>query len=190
VVISQRLIPTLTFPISAFRWPGARELTSIRLWACVLHLAGMLRSAADPLILNRLATALDVTCFSVGPLITSQIRRASRLVTYPMQPPLTAMHAVGDANGRRRAYRRGGRGALWVGLLLIVPLIIFRQKVVARDIGGQDEEAATVMALLLTALPIRYGNYMMGMLARAEAQLRPVALRVMTNPLINVVLTL
>ncbi|MHC4695432.1 MAG: lipopolysaccharide biosynthesis protein [Planctomycetota bacterium] len=190
VLVSRRLIPALTLRRSAFSWGAARELTSFGLWVTVLHLAGMVRTAADPLILNKLATAIDVTCFSVGALIVTQLRRASKLVTDPLQPPLTAMHATNDKAGLRRAYLEGGRYALWAGLALVVPLIIFRREVITLYIGGQYETAATVMALLLVGLPIRYGNYMMGMLATATAQLRPVALRVMINQLVNVGLTL
>ena len=79
---------------------------------------------------------------------------------------------------------------MWAGLMLVTPLIIFRREVITLYIGGQYETAATVMALLLVGFPIRYGNHMIGILATATAQLRPLALRVMTNQVVNVGLTL
>jgi len=107
-----------------------------------------------------------------------------------LQPPLTAMHATDDRAGMRWAYLRGGRYALWVALLLVVPLIVFRHEVITLYIGTNYERAATVMALLLVRVPIRYGNYMMGLLATATAQLRPVAIRMMANQLVGIGLTL
>jgi len=177
VVISRRFVPALRFCRTETRWSAAREMTSFGIWNSVLHLAYTLGRGVDPIILNKLGTALDVTCLYLGSLAYFQIQQFSHLVRVPLQPPLTAMHAMGAKERLRNTYVRGGRYALWATLLISLPLIVYRGELVALYVGEGYLTAATVMGLLLLLFPIAYGSVMTPMVAHATAQVRPLAIR-------------
>ncbi len=192
-VISRRLIPALRFRGSEIRWEAARELTSFGGWHFVAQLADAIRSGANPIILNQWGTPVDVNSFFLGSLPRAQVQQGSWLVSAPLQPALTAMHAKGSLQGLRSAYLRGGRYALWGTMLLVVPLIIFRESALRLYLAERYEmyaDAATVMALLLATLPIAYGNIMLPKLANATAQMPGFAIRVLCIQLLSIALTL
>ncbi len=170
LVISRRLVPALGFRRSELRWGLAKELASFGAWASVGQLAGTIRTSADPIILNKLATAVDVSCFYLGSIFQRQIHQVVQHVWVPLQPALTAMHATGEKERLRNAYLRGGRYALWASLFLALPLIVFREELMRLYVGEQYRAAATVMALLLMGFPLAYGNAMMLRLAHAMGQ--------------------
>jgi len=188
-VISCRLVPPLRLRLSAIRWDRARELTSFGAWSFIGQIADKIRTTADPLILNKLATAVDVTSFHIGSLAFSHVHQGAMLVTGPLVPAFTAMHAKGQTGRLRSAYLRGGRYALWTSLFAVVPLVVFREEIIGLYLKGRYPEAATVMALLLLLFPITYGNNMMGKIAIATARIRPVALRMLGAQVANLGLT-
>ena len=73
--ISRRLVPTLRFRPSHIHWPIARELTSFGGWSFVAQVASTIRTGADALILNKLATPLDVSCFHLGSLPMKHLQK-------------------------------------------------------------------------------------------------------------------
>ena len=176
-VISRRLVPALRFRTAAFDRTRVGSLLSFSGWAVVYQLALTLNQAAAPLVLNRLATAMDVTCFYLGSLAWVQIQRTAQWATMPVQPALTALHAHGNRDAIARACIQGNRYALWAVLALTVPLVVYRDELISLYVGPEYLEAAVAMTCLLGSLPFVYSQFMLGRLAVATVGLRQVATR-------------
>lgn len=189
-VISRRLVPALRFRLSEIRWSRARVLTGFGFWNFVSNLADTIRTSADVIILNKLATPVDVTCFYLGSLPFQKVHEGVMLAKGPLGPAVTAMHATSQKERLRNVYLRGGRYGLWFTLLLAVPLIVFRRELFALYAPAQYAAAGTVMALLLLMFPFVYGNNMMFNLAPATAQIRPLAWRMLVTNAANLGVTL
>lgn len=189
-VISRRLVPALRFRLSAIRWSRARTLTGFGFWNFIASVGDRIRQSADPILLNLLSTPVNVASFHVGATAFTQVHATSMLVTGPIVPALTAMHATNDKERLRRVYLTGGRYALWASLLMVVPLIAFRREIMALYAPAAYADAATVMALLLLIFPLAYGNNMMPKLANATAQVRPLAWRQILTQIVNLGLTI
>ena len=171
MIVSRRLVPSLRFRFREITWSCARQITSFGMWNFVGEIARIIHSAAAPIILNKLATPLDVTCFHIGSIASRQFGSWHSFVYTPLLPALTAMHATQSRKKLRRAYLRGGRYALWAAVLFGLPFIIFRQEIITLYIGPKFLPAATVMGLLLVMLPIVMGQEMIFSIAHACAQL-------------------
>jgi len=189
-VISRRLVPALRFRLSEIRWEMARKLVSFGGWSVVAQLADLIRTSADPLILNKLATPVDVMAFQFGSLPYAHIRSASSLLFGPLMPQLTAMYATGSKDRLRNAYLRGGRYALWVSLFMAVPLIVYCREVIHWFWKGLYPDASPVMVLLLVPFLTVYGHVMVPNLSIAIGQMRPWAIRVIGLQVLNLGLTL
>jgi O-antigen/teichoic acid export membrane protein len=166
------------------------QVISFGAWSFVQHLAAAIRSSADPLILNKLATAMDVSCFHLGNLAHREIESANIRVSSVLGPQLTAMHAMGDVAGLRQVYSRGGRYALWAVLLLATPLIIYCREFTHLYVGPAFLAMGTVMALMLSTFIVNLGHIMISNIAYATATIRCVALRQLVIQLVNLGLTL
>ena len=188
--ISRRLIPSLVFRRSEMRWAVARELTSFGGWSLLGELAERIRISADPLILNKLGTALDVSCFYLGSMPAGQIQQLWSVAQQPLMPALTAMHATKSKDRLRNAYLRGGRYGLWATLFLAVPIMVYGHKLITLWVGEKFLAAGTVIILLLATYPVIYANVMMANIAIATAQVRTLALRAVFVQGINLVLTI
>jgi len=188
--ISRRLVPALRFRRNALRWATVKELTRFSAWSFVSQIAGAIRTGSGPIILNKLATATDVTCLYLGAMFQRQIQQAVQPIWTPLEPALTAMHATGDRARLARTYLRGGRYALWAALFLAVPLIVYRRELMLLYVGSRYLQAATVMGLLLLGFPLTYGNVMLLRLAYATAQPGPVARRQIALQLVSLGLAL
>jgi O-antigen/teichoic acid export membrane protein len=190
--ISCRLVPALRFRVSEIRWEMAKELTSFGGWMILGQLAEMIRTALDPLVLNKFATAVDVTSFHLGSLPLSNIQGLSSLVQQPLQPQLTAMHAAGAKDRLQNAYLRGGRYALWASLFVAIPLMVYSRELFQVYLGPKAElykAAATVMVLLLAIFPVVYGHVMLANTAIATAQVRLLAIWAVVVQMLNLGLT-
>ena len=188
--ISRRLVPALRFRLSEIRWAMAGKLASFGGWTVVGQLADMIRNASDPLILNKLATPVDVTCFYVGSLPYGQIRQAPMLLLTPLLPQLTAMHVTGKNEQVQNTYLRGGRYALWVTLFMAVPLMVYARELIKLYVGETYGAAATVFILLAASCPVIYGHILVSGVAMATAQMRSWCLRLLIFQLVNLGLTL
>lgn len=190
--VSRRMIPSLRFRRSEIRRSTANKLMSFGGWNFVAQLANTIRTSADVIILNKLATAIDVNSFHVGSLALGQIQQSSWTVSAPLQPALTAMHATGSKRGLRSAYLRGGRYALWASLFMVIPLVVYRHEVLRlylRERYDDYSSAATVMMLLLALFPVVYGNVMLPKISHATARMRPLAMRTIFMQSLNLALT-
>lgn len=187
---SMWLIPQLRFRRGAMRRDIAGELTQFGGWTFLQRTARSIRKFADPMILNRLATDIDVSCFFLGSLVTLQFERLTVVATMPLLAPLVAMHATGDRGGLRSVYLRGGRLGLWVIMIVAVPFFLYRRELVLLYAGAQYMTAATVMGLLLWTLPVLAANVTFRMLAPATGHVRESSLYAVANQTLNILLTL
>ena len=190
VFISHWLIPALKFHPSEIRWTLAKQVMSFGSWNFVGQVANTIRMASDVIILNKLATPLDVTCFHLGSLPHKQLEQGSGVLFAPLQPPLIGMHAAGSNARLRNAYLRGGRYALWVTCFFAIPAIVYSRELIRLYVGTDYLAAATVMALLLAAFPIAHGNLLMYAVGHAKAQIGQIVRRVAVLQLANLCLTL
>lgn len=189
-VLSRRFVPALRFRLSSIHWPIARELTSFGGWNFLLELAGTIRTNADVIILNKLATPLDVANFHLGSLVMKHVQATAITIRSPLQPSLVALYATGDRDRLASIYLKGNRYGLWGIQLVAFPLIIFSEEIITLYVGSKFSDAATVMALLLATLPIAYANMLMPALANATGQIKPLAIRALILHATNLLLTL
>jgi len=116
-ILSRRLVPALAFRHREFHWPLAGQLTSFGGWMLMGHFAWLLRQVMDPLILNKLAASLDVTCFYLGSMPFRRIEAGLSPVHQAILPQTTAIHALQDTRRLQNAYLRLSRYCLWASLL-------------------------------------------------------------------------
>ncbi len=177
VVVSRRLIPALRFRRSEIRWERARELISFGGWNFLSYLAGRLRLTVIPLILNRLATPMDVNMYYIGSLPRRQIELWGDVLATPLSPVVTGMHAIGAKERVRNVYMRGGRIALWVTLMAALPAIIYSRTLIRLYIGNAFMDAAVVIAFTLACLPLHNGAWMIWHVANATGRIRALGIR-------------
>jgi len=189
VILSCRYVPSLRFRIRSIRWGCASELISFGGWTFVMQAAGTLRRGIVPLLLNKLSTALQVSCFYLGSIAMLQIQYMTYLATQPLLPAMVAMHTRGDRNGLADVYLRGGRYGLWFSTFICLPLVIFSRELFTIYVGSDYLDAALVMALLLAALPLMYGNMMLGRLAMATGEIKRFSFQVLINQSLSLAIT-
>ncbi len=177
VVVSRRLIPALRFRRSEIRWERARELMSFGGWNLLSYLAARLRLTVIPLILNRLATPMDVNMYYIGSLPRRQIELWGDVLATPLSPVVTGMHAIGAKERVRNVYMRGGRMALWVTLMVALPAIIYSRTLIRLYIGNAFMDAAVVIAFTLACLPLHNGAWMIWHVANATGRIRALGIR-------------
>jgi membrane protein EpsK len=191
--LSLRVLPALRFDRASFHWTTSRAVLSFGAWQFVLELAAYIRRAADPPILNELASPTSVTDFFLGSEVEAQLRDFASRAMLPLMPALTAMYALQQHSRLASAFLRSGRLALWASMLLAAPLIIFSYDIFSLYLGKAypaHVDAATVMILLLLAFPLTYPVKIFFSIAQAIANLRPVAIRVIVAQVCNLALTL
>jgi O-antigen/teichoic acid export membrane protein len=188
--ISCKLIPALRFRVNEIRWSLAKTLTAFGGWNVLMHVAETIRMASDTIILNKLGTPMDVTCFHLGSLPHRQITLFASGIKGVLTPALTAMHATDDRQKLRSSFLKIGRYSLWGSLVVSVPLIVFCKEVVLFWVGAEYLMAANIISLLLMMFPVTYGFSVLGNIAVAKAQIRGLALRAVMIQLFNLGLTL
>ncbi len=188
VILSCRFVPSLRFRFRSYRWGCAPELISFGGWTFVMQAAGTVRRGIVPILLNRLSTALQVSCFYLGSIAMQQIQYMTYLATQPLLPAMVAMHTRGDRNGLADVYLRGGRCGLWFATFICLPLVVFSRELFTIYVGSDYLDAALVMALLLAVLPIQFGNVMLGRLAMATNQIRSFSFQVLINQMLGLVI--
>jgi len=189
LIISRRLVPALRFRFNEINWGLARVLTSFGAWNLVNEFAYMIHIGSAPIILNKLGTAIDVTCFYLGSLVIQAIGRVSGPIIAQMEPMLTAMHATEDTR-LRNAYLRAGRYALWAVLLIALPVMLYSREIILLYVGQKYLVASTVIVLLLLRFPMLYGHVLLTRLASARAQVGLIARRMIIIELVNLGLCL
>ncbi len=188
VILSRRCVPSLRFRFRSYRWGCAPELISFGGWTFVMQAAGTLRRGIVPILLNKLSTALQVSCFYLGSIAMQQIQYMTYLGTQPLLPAMVAMHTRNDRNGLADVYLRGGRFGLWFATFVCLPLVVFSRELFTIYVGSGYLDAALVMALLLAALPLQFGNLMLGRLAMATNQIKRFSFQVLINQTLGLII--
>jgi O-antigen/teichoic acid export membrane protein len=175
VVISSRLVPSLRFRFGQFRRSLLSRLLSFGGWNVLKNVSRMLEVAANPLILNRGASAAQLAAYHVGSIPHRQIPLLVDEALWPLFPALTAMNATGDQQRLGTTYTRAGRLALWFVMLGCVPLIVFARELFALYLSHQKflayHAAFAVTMLTLTSYPSFYSRVLLGYIAGAKARL-------------------
>jgi len=159
-------------------------------WGFLGEMTYRLRETAVFFMLNRMATPLDVTVFSLGSLGRRQIDTWMNVLAVPLYTVVTGMHALGAKERVRAIYLRGGRIALWILLLAVLPGAIYAEPIIRLYAGPEYLEAATVMASTLACLVAAGGSWMIWQVANATGKVRCTGLYTLVTQLSMVAATL
>jgi O-antigen/teichoic acid export membrane protein len=183
VFFSRRLVPPLRVRVREMQWGRARELLSFGGWNFLGLVAWRLQYTMIPLILNQLASPVDLVVYHVGTLPRRQIDQWTDPMAAPLYPVVTGMHASGAQQRIASVYLRGGRLALWTVLVAATPAILYAPLVMRLYLGSAYGEAAPVMALTLASLFLAGGTWLMWQVANATARVRATGLYALTTQL-------
>ena len=188
VLVSRRAIPALRFRVHEIRWERARALMSFGAWSTLGPLASQVRQTLVFLILNKMATPLDVAVYDLGSMPRRQIDAWSDVLGLPLYPVVTSMHAIGATSRLRSVYLRGGRIALWAALAVALPAMIYAQTLIRLYVGSTYLEAAVVILLTLGCLPLTNAAWMLWQVASATGRVRATGLRAIVTQLVVIAL--
>ncbi len=175
LVLSRRALPALRFDRALVNYASIRQVATFNSWIFISHLSNMLKQAADPWILHKFATNVDVWCMHIGAQAYDRIDTGSVVATQTAQPALTALHAKRDTRRLGLAYLRGSRYALWLTCFVAVPIMIFSHELMALYLGPKYEEfsaTATVLTLIFATFPLWYTTLLLSRIAEATAKVR------------------
>lgn len=187
---SLRSVPSLRFHRSAVRWPIARELLYFGSWSTISALAITITRSSDAIILNKLGTSLDVTCFYLGALPFQYINLAGSAALTPLRPAMVSMYANNRAERFGKIFMQGGRWALWLTLFVAVPLMVCGREFITLYVGAEFQLAGTVMLLVLLQYPVSQGVRMLFQVSEARAAIRTLSMCLLAMSLFNLGLTL
>ena len=190
LIYSRRILPCLRYRTRLFDFSTAKTILSFGFWNFVGQAAVSLKLAMDPILLNLFATPMDVTCFHIGSSFRRQTNHFMQRIFLNLQPSFIAMHAT---NQRRRfvnTFHRGNRYYMWLVLFMAMPLMIFREELVALYVGPHFLLSATVLGLLYLDLPLVAGIHMVWRSASAMGRIRETTPYSICNQLANLALTI
>jgi O-antigen/teichoic acid export membrane protein len=190
IVLSRRAVPSLRIRRNAFDWSIARQIISFNGWSTITALSMTITTSADAIILNKLGTPLDVTCFYLGALPIRFINMIGSAAERPLRPVLVGMHATGQTDRLRSVFLRGGRWTLWVTMFVAVPLMVFGREIITLYVGSEYRLAGIVMVLVLLIVPIGYGTKMLFPIAEATGDIRRLSIYCLAMGMLNLALTL
>lgn len=190
VLRSRQMLPGLSVRLELFSWREARALMSFGLWTTLGQLGTILYINAATIVLNLYGTAVDVTSYHLGATFYRQILSTIQLASLPLQPALTAMHALDDHQRLSRTVLRGGRYALWVSLAVATPLVIYADDFIGLYLGDRYPSAATVIILFMIIFPFTQPNALLVKAAMATARVREMFLPAFLSQLLGFFLML
>jgi len=186
--ISCNQIPELRYRRKEFRRSLVKPLLAFGWWNSIGQLGSIIRSALDPIILNRYATSVDVTVFYLGSLADRLIRRITSVGISPILPQLTAMHANNQKERIAKIFLRLGRFSVWVTFFMIGYLFVYGKEIFQIYLKTNYtiySSASTVMLLLIGYLPMAYCitglNYIVVATAKNKAYMIITALSQLLN---------
>lgn len=191
--VSMRLVRALRLRLQEFRREIVGQLVHFGGWSLVIQVSLIVRDYADVYVLGTLSSLAELNSFTIGSIPDRQVRQTYVEATSSALPAITAMNSTGQDERLRSAFFRLTRISLWVLLALALPLIVYRDEVVGLYIGEREavySTVAVVMALLLSRVIVIFPNTLLGMVAAAKAQVKPVALQAAAMSAANLLLTL
>lgn len=153
-VFSALSMPSLRTRPSYARWIWIKQLASFGFWVSIGRAANSTRDTSQPIILNRLASAIDVNSFHVSSVIDRNLRLLTVIALSPLEPSMIAMHARGELERLRITFLRATRTILWLIMAPSILLIAFREEIMQLFLGKEFDrytDSATVVALLAAA---------------------------------------
>ena len=193
VALSYRIFPLQRVEWGLFDAGICRELFQFGGWSSLGQLAGIIRNSADPLILNRLATPVDVSAMHLGGMVDRYIRQFAIAGTNPLLPALTAMHAKGQVGRLRRTYYRGARLGLLFVLFIAAPLMLFPWELMHLYLGSRYEtyaQAPLVMLILLCTYFLQYPRFLLPKTGIAKGEVKLQMSLFATLQMVNLLITL
>lgn len=152
--ISVRSLNSLRVKPGCIRWAWIKKLASFGFWVSIGRAANSMRDTSQPIVLNKLAGAIDVNSFHVSSVIDRNLRLLTVLALSPLEPSMIAMHARGELARLRAAFLRSTRIILWLIMAPSVLLIIYREEIMRLFLSHEFDrysDATTVVALLAFA---------------------------------------
>ena len=190
-VISLRILPEQrVIKLRYFHTHIAKEITNYGGWGLIQNIADTIKQSFDPLILNRFASAVDVSVFYVGGIAARQLRLMLTPFARPFLPILAAMYATNDFTKLRNTYLRATRYHLWLVLGVAVPAIIFSDEVMHLYLDGKYDEAGLVMAVLLLVTVLNTFNSLGPAFVMAAGEVKEMSLRFLIIQILNIALTI
>lgn len=188
VPVSIRLVPAQRVKLGYFQLSLAKELTSYGGWGLLNQVGETLKQALDPIILNRFASALDVSIFYVSGIVPRQLRLMMGPLTRPFIPVLAAAYSVGDKDKLRNIYLRTARYHAWVSLIIAIPATVFGSELMLLYLGGDYVRAGIIMGLLLWIGVLNSFNALGAAVAAAVGDMKGISIRLASGQLISVII--
>ncbi len=171
-VMSRRMVPDLRFKPSLFARQQAVELMNFGLWTTLGRLGSVMYTNAATIVLNLYGSAVDVTSYHLGATFFRQLDSMINLAAQPLQPVMTAMHALDDRRRLGQTVFRGGRYALWVAMAVATPLTIYADDFIHLYLGDTYAEAAAVIVFFMIMFPFTKPTTLLAMTAMSMARVR------------------
>lgn len=177
IAVSLKHVPAMRFSIHCIDWSIARRIMGFGGWSFVLNSASSTQKMLDPVFLNELAMAGDVTSYHIATMPMRHIHAFVAVATAPLLPQLITMHTTGRHEQMRRLYLRGARYGLWIILCITLPAMVYSRELITLYLGPEYIETAFVMVLTLLTTIWGFSTWMLPQMCHAKDQMRPIALR-------------
>lgn len=189
--VSFKVLPEQKIKNISIDWDLVKKLLSFGGWTSLYGFSQTVRKAADPFILNRLSTPLDVACFHLGSLVPSRIELlVNQSFMSSIGPIIIGLNAQEKEEKLKNIYFRVGRFLLWGLLLVILPFMVHYEQITILYVGGEYSSAGLVLLILLATYPFVYGTIIERVIAAAKKRMRSLALREVLSATLNLSLTL
>ena len=169
---SRQMVPELRVRLNMIDWKRAGTLLSFGWWTTLGRLGSVMYTNAATILLNLFGSATEVTSYHIGATLFRQIESTLGFAAQPLQPVLTAMNALEERERLGRTVFRGGRYALWVTLLVAVPLIIYAEDFVFLYLGPNYPQTSMVIILFMIIFPFTSPTALLAMTAMSMARVR------------------
>ncbi|MEW6265925.1 MAG: hypothetical protein AB1641_22865 [Thermodesulfobacteriota bacterium] len=190
VYYSQKAMPGLRFNKKDIRVDLLKKMLNFGGWNFMYMAGRTIRNNSDVIILNKFATAYDVSAFHIGRLFHRYALMSWEMIRLSTFPALTAMHSLKMEQSLKNAYLRGGRYALWIVLFIGAPLVAFREEVIILYLSEKFVVSAQVLLYLFLALPAELSDIMLSIIARARGRMKELATIYLIMQIANIILTL
>lgn len=188
--VSMKLVPAQRFRPSLFKRKLAIEISKFGSWWFVGSLSDVVKRTMDPILLNRFASAVDVTVFYVADMAPRILTQVLTPITRPFFPILAGMFATQDYVKLRNTYTRTARYHTWVVLTIAIPAMVFSTEIMHLYLHGKYDSAGPIMTLLLIVTVVNALNALGSAVALATGDMRGLSLRVIIVQAVNLLLTI
>jgi O-antigen/teichoic acid export membrane protein len=179
--------------LARFDWRTARTVVSFGGWLTISRAGLMLYRAADPILLNRFATTVDVVTFHLASMPQRHLQPFMTAIAGPLTPVVAAMYAKGRMDQIVRTALCLGRYSAWLLSFPALCIVLygsafFRLYLRTRfDLYGMAPLLATIQVL---PLPLAYTLYQgLDKAAVAMGRIRAYVAAILAGQVLHVLLT-